>query len=96
MSCPARVPNAPQLIPAISLPTLVVHGHYLCLSGCMLTFAFLDNPGGNQALDLNSQNELAYQSGSLAQAVFQVSPRRFDKEYESKLQASSLEMPRPT
>jgi len=33
-----------------------------------------DDPGGNQALDLNSQNELTYQSGSPVQAVFQKCP----------------------
>ena len=55
-----------------------------------------DNPGGNQALDLNSKKELTYKSGSKVKAVFQVSPRRFDEHYQYKPLASSLEMPRPT
>ncbi|KIM75880.1 hypothetical protein PILCRDRAFT_663281 [Piloderma croceum F 1598] len=33
-----------------------------------------NNPGGNQALDLNSEKELTYQSGSSFEAVFQACP----------------------
>ena len=62
-----------------------------------MTFIFADNPGGNQALDLNSKKELTYKSGSKVKAVFQVSPtsRRFDEDCQYK-PPPSLEMPRPT
>jgi hypothetical protein len=62
----------------------------LRLSEWVLIYLFIpDKPGGNQALDLNSKKELTYKSGTKVKAVFQVSPRRFDRErereYESKL-----------
>jgi hypothetical protein len=52
-------------------------GHQLRLSEWVIEpFSFPDNPGGNQVLDLNSEKELTYKSGTKVKAVFQVSPKQ--------------------